>query len=69
MKSNNTIPVQVFFKNAISTEEFAVIMRQFLHASVMLNFNDEDKNYQEEVKNGYFWLSQFCEEIDPNNKS
>lgn len=48
----------------ISTEEFAVIMPNFLHASVILNFNDDSQNYQEEEEDGYFWLTQFCEEID-----
>lgn len=66
MKANTTIPAQIFFNTAISTEEFAVIMRKFLHATVMLNFNDESQNYQEEVKNGYFWLTQFCDELEPN---
>jgi hypothetical protein len=69
MKNNNTIPVQLFFNNAIQTEEFAAIMRKFLHAAVMLNFDDESQNYQEDIKNGYFWLNQLCDELEPQHKT
>jgi len=54
-----------FFNTSISQEDFARNMRNFMHAALMLNFQNTDKNFNPEIESGYFWLTKFCEQIDP----
>jgi len=54
-----------FFGAVISEQEFAQYMRKFMHAGIMLNFEVADSNYNQEVHDGYYWLTQFVEQIDP----
>ena len=58
-------PSDTFFEKHISKEEFALYMRQFLHATVMLNFSSDDHKTNEEIANGYYWLTEFIEELNP----
>lgn len=54
-----------FFGRVISEQEFAQYMRKLMHASIMLNFEVADSNYNQEIQDGYYWLTQFVEDIDP----
>lgn len=57
--------LKTFFGANISEKEFAHYMRKFAHATIMLNFEAEDNNYKKEVEDGYYWLTQLVETIDP----
>ena len=65
IKDNATKELNGFFDGTISKEEFAHYMRKFAHAGIMLNFEAEDSNYQKEVEDGYYWLTQLVERLDP----
>ena len=54
-----------FFNTAISHEDFACNMRNFMHAALMLNFQNTDNASNPEIESGYYWLTKFCEQIDP----
>jgi len=57
--------IDVFFATVIPKPLFASYLRQFAHASIMLNFEVEDSSYQNKIKEGYYWLTEFAELIDP----
>lgn len=52
-----------FFAKNVTKEEFALYMRKFAHAAIMLNFSDD--MYSEEIEAGYYHLTQFIELLDP----
>lgn len=57
--------LDVFFKNSLSPKEFALYVRKFMHASIMLNFHDENGSYAKDIEEGYYWLTEFAEHLDP----
>ncbi len=57
--------VDTFFEQNVSKEEFAHYMRKFMHAGIMLSFTEDGENYKNDLGEGYYWLTQFVEQIDP----
>lgn len=57
--------VDVFFNNSITKEEFALYMRKFLHTVVIMQLQEEDTTNNATIESGYYWLTQFVEQIDP----
>ncbi len=57
--------VEVFFNNTITKEEFSQYMRQFLHVVVLNQLQAEENTNNATIESGYYWLTQFIEQIDP----
>ena len=54
-----------FFNTSISQEDFARNMRRLLHETLMLNFQSKGNGDNKAIEAGYFWLTKFCEHLDP----
>lgn len=63
--SNVVNKLDVFFEQNIDVNDFSQIMRRFMHASLMLNFKDEDGTFSKSIEEGYSKLTDLLEEIDP----
>lgn len=65
MQSNELIKLEQFFSNEIDAKQFAKYMRRINHALVHYALEDDDKMFKEWVSDGYFWLNNFVETLDP----
>lgn len=57
--------IEVFFNKNIDPEAFALQMRCFMNAAVTYYMNNDDMLYQAEIRNGYHFLNEFVEVLDP----
>ena len=64
-ETQNLVGAIQFFDETIGTKEFAHIMRRLLHSALRLHIKDNNKQYSEWIDDGYFWLNEFLEKIDP----
>jgi hypothetical protein len=66
MKEKHPIATMAnFFNEEISPEDFARNMRRLLHETLMLNFQSKGNGDNKAIEAGYFWLTKFCEHLDP----
>ena len=54
-----------FFDEKISTKDFAKYMRRLMYATVTLHLQNEEQLHKEWIEDGFYHLTQFVEEIDP----
>ncbi len=59
--------VEQFFKEEMPPQDFAKLVRIHLHETLLQYFqsNDDDPCHKKTMYDGYFWLTLFCEKIDP----
>lgn len=56
---------QEYFSKVIDPEAFALYMRRLLYVTNILHLRDENNDYKEWIEDGYFYLNDFIETIDP----
>lgn len=57
-----------FFDKELSEAEFAGYMRRFMRACMLQYLHSsEPQNYTHDVREGYYWLTEFVDLIDPQD--
>lgn len=55
----------LFFNEVIPKQDFAMVMRRFMHATLCMYLDRPDDCYKEYIEEGYAYMTDFLEEIDP----
>lgn len=69
MKANVNPAIAHFFNNKVSTQEFAKHLRKLMDSTVMvaLEDNPELEWHRANIKEGYYYLSEFLELLEPTD--
>ncbi len=55
-----------FFGREITDEEFARTTRRFVVETIRMVFESNHEHFNKEwLSDGYYWLNEFCEILDP----
>lgn len=68
MKMENQFSEKIieFFGKDISDEEFAQTTRRFVAETIRIVLETNVDYFNKEwISNGYYWLNEFCEMLDP----
>lgn len=66
IQPNQNQALNELFKT-IEPEQFVLYMKMFMHASIMLQLENEGEDiYKQEIKQGYYWLNEFVECFQPS---
>lgn len=59
--------IEVYFHTEISVSEFTSSMRRFMYASIsnQLDKVNDDEGRSEPINEGFYYLTEFLEKIDP----
>lgn len=60
--------IEHFFDKDIPVKEFAVCMRKFMFRAMLKYLSTEETECNDDFSNGYYWLTEFLETIDPQLK-
>lgn len=60
--------IEHFFDKDINAKDFAVCMRKFMFRAMLKHLSTEETECNDDFSNGYFWLTEFLETIDPQLK-
>lgn len=60
--------IEHFFSEHVPAKEFAVCMRKFMYRAMLKYLSTEETECNDDFSNGYYWLTEFLETIDPQMK-
>jgi len=65
MSNKESIAIQQFFTSEVDPKAFVKYMRRLNHALLMYAMEDDENRFRPWINDGFFWINQFAETIDP----